>query len=102
MVCAQARIELEPTPPHAGDIKFDRMPPHKSQLHFYQATPMIARKIGQRMAVDDRTMHAQLEHGEPHHAGRRTQSLGLCYSVFGSLYRAGLDNLPSWLRLEYC
>src|ERR1700692_200110 len=35
---------------------------------------------------------------------RHTQSLfaTLQYSVFGSLYRASLDDLPSWLRLEYC
>src|ERR1700687_4744496 len=49
MVCARARIEIEPTPPHAGDIKFDRMPCHaKCQLHLYQAILMIAREIGQR------------------------------------------------------
>jgi hypothetical protein len=43
-----------------------------------------------------------MERGRSHHAGRRTQSLVLRYGIFGSLYRTSLDDLPSWLCLEYC
>jgi hypothetical protein len=56
MVCAQVRIEIEPTTPHSGDINFlPNITRTTSQLHFYQATPMIAREIGLRRAADDRS-----------------------------------------------
>src|ERR1017187_5587258 len=42
--------------------------------------------------------------GPSHQRSRQTQLLfsTLQDSVFGSLYRASLDDLPSWFCLEYC
>jgi hypothetical protein len=59
------------------------------------------RRGGKLQAVGVRDVVAT-ERGGSHHAGRHTQSSGLGYSIFGSLYGASLDDLPSRLRLEYC
>src|SRR6266478_5864923 len=42
--------------------------------------------------------------GAPRHTGRHAPSMSstLRHRVFGSLYRASPDDLPSRLRLEYC
>jgi hypothetical protein len=36
------------------------------------------------------------------HIRRAVAPMPLCYSIFGGLYRTSLDDLPSWLCLEYC